>query len=592
MIIDTVSVARSRRRRRYSQWLANYWLVTLAFIFTVLRSLRAGTDSYYDFLNVKWLMGWQLVNGDFDLAGIASSRKWGPPFLDIWHAVLANLDVWWVPALVHGSFHAAIAPSVFFAARRLSPNLHNLLHQSVSAVAVGVPLVAMQVGTTSGHLYAALPLVWSLGMLLGLRSELDRNLGTSESMSFQYQNRSWALAGAVLALSPLLKPSALASIPAHFVGIPLITGSLAGLASFTLGFASLYLTVSLIWSTVVAVGSDEGLLSVRTPGFPLEGLGLWLSSIMVLLLLYRMVTANRPKNSLIGKLLIFKELRYLWMLLILLATSLGAFFLRSAAYDGRWFVDNWSEFRQRLLHTGDLQFGFDTLDLEMPYFDVSIPLASILLIAGFLLLLASSSHKIPDRIDVVVGTVVFCTLPFIFNIYATGYTRYATQAVPLVGIAGVALFSTSKSRIINSLFCVTFLAIWSLPIWSGSRSSNGSDRFAQEAPSGGFFSSYVEADDVDLLSALIPEGATVFVVGSRISFVAAQMGREDLSWEFRRPKRHELVGFSEPIMVLSNPAETDGLRKYEEQGFNLSECGVLRFDRASFGLCDATLDRD
>ena len=75
------------------EFVKSWWLVALVSLYVPVEALRKGVDTYYDFLNIKWVMGWMLANGDFDLKGIASTRKWGPPFLDIWNATWSTADL-------------------------------------------------------------------------------------------------------------------------------------------------------------------------------------------------------------------------------------------------------------------------------------------------------------------------------------------------------------------------------------------------------------------------------------------------------------------------------------------------------------------
>lgn len=133
-----------------------HYLIALGSFLVLVEAVRKGVDTYYDFLNIKWVMGWMMSNGDFNLKGIASTRKWAPPYLDMWNSVWASVGPWWLPNVIHGVAHLMVVPSVFVLARRVAPQLPNLIHQLVAVVSVSVPLVRMQIGTSTGHLYAAL----------------------------------------------------------------------------------------------------------------------------------------------------------------------------------------------------------------------------------------------------------------------------------------------------------------------------------------------------------------------------------------------------------------------------------------------------
>jgi hypothetical protein len=118
-----------------------------------------------------------------------------------------------------------------------------------------------------------------------------------------------------------------------------------------------------------------------------------------------------------------------------------ASYLRRAVPDYRWLIPDLAGLRDRLFHAGDLQFGYLTLDLESAYFDSSIPLAMVLLGGAILLLPLMLARDGDKQLQLALGVVIFITYPLLYNMWATGYTRYASQVVPLVGVAGLALFS-------------------------------------------------------------------------------------------------------------------------------------------------------
>ena len=574
--------------RTIARCAAKYWIVVSASAVTLWRSLVAGTDAYYDFLNVKWFMGWQLWNANFELAGIASSRKWGPPFLDIWHAALANTGVWWVPALVHGAVHALIAPSVFLLSRAVVRGLPNILHQAFAAVSVLVPLVAMQIGTTSGHLYAALPIVWSLTLLA--RSRETDNSYSGQSCSNPQQTRGLAWAGAVLAVSPLLKPSALASMPAHFIGVPFLTGSLVGSIAFLLGFLAVYLAVAVTWAAVVALATDGGLLEIRTPGVPVDGFELWFLAGTLVAALFGLLNYSEWV-SFLHRSLRPRRVVALLTLVAALGALVAATHLRSAAYDGRWFVDDPASFVPRLSHTGDLQYGFNTLDLEVPYFDTSVPLAALLAVAGIVVAVGVMLRDSWWQDRWTAGLVLFSCAPFVFNVWATGYTRYATQSIPLIGVAALSMCSLRGWRPLKLFVAALFLIAWTLPLWWAGRTSTSFERFAQITYEQNIYEDIVNDEEVELLSDLIPDGSTVFVVGDLTSHVIPRLGRFDVTWDFLLPKGDAVAELRTPPVLLFNPAESDRLSKYEDQGLILESCDVLRFRHVSLGLCTTQIDR-
>jgi hypothetical protein len=576
------------------------WLVFAGMTFAVVEAVRKGADTYFDFLNIKWVMGWLLANGDFNLKGIATTRKWGPPYLDIWNAVIATIGAWWIPAVIHGLVHALIVPSIFLLARRISPSLPSIYHQAAGVVAVAVPLVFMQVGTSTGHLYSALPLIWSLNLLLRARTQgsaaphgfLDpggpsrRGVGTRDSDPW----RAIFAAGAVLALSPLVKPSALALVPAHLVGVVLIMGSLTGVVAFILGFLACYFLGAIGWATVVAMVTEGSPLSVQSPGLPISGPSLFVLACLVVAsgALWWLIPSLRPRLP--GWL---DEAPALTMLGFLSTLSVSWFFtgyLRETAADYRWFVFDYEQLADRLFHAGDLQFGFQTLDLESAYFDTSIPLAMVLLGGAVALVPMLWIRETLSAWGPRVGLVWFVSYPFLYNLWATGYTRYASQVVPLVGVAGLALFGLHRRRVVLVGGATLVLAALMLPHLLVNRVSAEIPRFGQIAYDEPIYQDFVSDEEVELLNALIPSDSTVLAIGTLNTYLIPQLGRDDLEWWFWKPRRHEVAVMSGDIMVMFSPGDSDRLPEYAEQGLLYDDCSVLRFRRTSIGLCIGSVD--
>ena len=583
------------------EFIKSWWLVALVSLYVPVEALRKGVDTYYDFLNIKWVMGWMLANGDFDLKGIASTRKWGPPFLDIWNAAWSTAGPWWLPNVVHGLAHLLIVPSVFVLAQRVAPRAPNLIHQAVAALAVLVPLVRMQIGTSTGHLYAALPLIWSLTLLVGSRQRTDlggRNSafsrGTRWSPAWTAVGKEvWTrlfLAGALLALSPLLKPSVLSTIPAHLFAAAILVGSVSGTVVFALGFAATYLAGAIGWASIVAVATTGSPLDVQSPGIPIVGPSLIVITFVVLALALMSLRATSGRFRPPTKFDAHPAALLGLTLAIVVISQAFASYLRRAVPDYRWLIPDFAGLRDRLFHAGDLQFGYLTLDLESAYFDSSIPLAMVLLGGAILLLPLMLARGGDKQLQLALGVVIFITYPLLYNMWATGYTRYASQVVPLVGVAGLAIFSLVQARFLRILGSLAVVAVLSLPMLLTDRVSAEVPRFGQVAYDEPIYEDFVSAEEIAVLNDLLPNQATVLAIGTINTYLVPQLGRDDLDWWFWKPKRDEVAQMNGDIIFLFNPGDSDQLSEYSDQGLLYNDCSVLRFRRTSVGLCIGSVD--
>jgi len=576
------------------QALARHLVLVLGTLAVPILAVRKGVDTYYDFLNIKWAMGWLLSNGEFGLKGIASTRKWGPPFLDIWNSGWSTLGVWWIPPLVHGLVHMLLVPSVFLLARRVAPSAPRVVQQAVAVLSSLVPLVLMQVGTSTGHIYATLPLVWSLSVLVRARRGDLAERGSGSFGVFAgsanlrgYRSDVWRqyfLAGSLLALSPLLKPSALSMIPAHLVGVVLLTGAISGSIAFVAGFASVYLGVAVSWSVTVALVAEGTLAAVQSPGVPLTGFHLVVvgfAAVIIGLCWWAVpATRLRLREALDRSPVMVVSLMVSAVLVSLWFTE----YLRSIP-DFRWLVPNLGALRNRVFHAGDLQFGFQTVDLESAYFDTSIPLAMLLLGAAVLLLPLLISHEGMQQFGWRVGLTLFVCYPFLYNMWATGYTRYASQVVPLVGVAGLGILGLLDRRAVRIGAFAVLLATLALPHLYVDRASAEVPRFGQIAYDAPIYDEFVSDNELTMLNQLIPRDSTVLAIGTLNTYLIPQLGREDLEWWFWKPKRHEVATMSGNIIVMFSPGDSDRLPEYAEQGLLYDDCSVLRFRRTSVGLC-------
>ena len=586
---------------RLRTWLARHWIVALGTMLVPVEAVRKGADTYFDFLNIKWAMGWLLANGDFNLKGIATTRKWGPPYLDIWQAIWSTTGVWWLPAVIHGLVHALLVPSVFVLAKTVAPELPNLCHQVVAVAAAAVPLVLMQIGTTTGHMYAAIPLVWSLTLALsaGRRYRVLRERGAErvlvpgDAAGGVDEDASWrqlCLAGAIFAAAPLLKPSVLALVPAHMVGIILIVGTMSGLAAFVVGFLGAYSVGAFGWAVVVAVINEGSPLAVQSPGLPVSGAPLVAFAIVSVSLAFLWWFIPRSRIPLTRRTDTSPRIAVVMLLVALPISWQFAGFLRETVADFRWLVMDYGDLLGRLLYAGDLQYGFQTRDLESAYFDTSIPVAVVLLGGATLMLPTLLSRRSFLSVAPRLGVVWYVCFPLLYNIWATGYTRYASQVVPMVGVAGFAILTPVRGRISRIAGAAVVLLVLLLPHLHPDRVSAEVPRFGQIAYDEPIYDEFVSREEIEMLNDLIPKNSTVLAIGTLNTFLIPQLGRSDLEWWFWTPKRHEVAEMSGDIIVMFSPGDSDRLPEYAEQGLLYDDCSVLRFRRSSVGLCIGGVD--
>jgi len=486
-------------------------------------------------------------------------------------------------------------------AQRVAPRAPNLIHQVVAALAVLVPLVRMQIGTSTGHLYAALPLIWSLALLVGSRQRGDLG-GRSSSLS-RGTRRSSAprvsaeavrtrlfLAGALLALSPLLKPSVLSTVPAHLVAVAILVGSVSGTVAFVLGFAATYLLGAIGWASVVAVATTGSPLNVQSPGIPIAGPSLIVVTLVVLALAVLSLRATSWRFWLPTKFDAHPVALVGLTFAMVVVSHAFASYLRRAVPDYRWLIPDFAGLRDRLFHAGDLQFGYLTVDLESAYFDTTIPLAMVLL-GGAVLLLPLVLVRTGDKqLLPALGVIIFITYPLLYNMWATGYTRYASQVVPLVGVSGIALFSLVNARAVRLIGSLAVVAVLSLPMFLTNRVSAEVPRFGQVAYETPVYEDFVSAEEIAVLNDLLPHQATVLAIGTINTYLVPQLGRDDLDWWFWEPKRDEVAQMEGDIILLFNPGSSDELPEYAEKGLLYDDCSVLRFRRTSVGLCIGSVD--
>lgn len=538
-------------------------------------SVWRGTDTYYDLLNIKWYSGWSLITGNFDLAGIASTRITQPPIHDGLQVLLNFPNIWWIPPATNALFHSLLVVLVFISCRELLPSTSKWPAAVFASLSVVSPLVLMQMGTSTGHLYSALFLAGSLLVLIR----------TEERPSGAFA------AGCLLGVALLFKSSTMALMPSLAVGAVIIVGSGSAAVALFAGIAVGYGAVAIPWSVFATLRAGRRLSQVGFPGVPTGAGVLVVAGLFAIGLLGLAVWArSRGKRGSAqhGRLdSLFFRVQLAGCLVLVPVT---AAFVRREAPDFRFLISEPSGFLRRLFHTGDLAFGFETRDLEVGYFDTRVPLATALVLASLLPLLVVLFGGVRGRLRRETGIILFCSLPVVANVWSTGYTRYAVEVMPLIPVALIALGSMvsyeswlRKAVLLFGAFVLLF------PTLPNGRLSAGIPRFGQVEFTAPVYEPYLGNADLQLLSDLLPENGRVLGVGSLISYVAPSLNRSDLTWSFERPSRSEIANLEGPLSLIYQPEASLLLQGYVDRGIVLGRCEVLRFDYANIGWCEASV---
>lgn len=571
---------RSRPLGRALSKVACHTLLGVLIASFVAFSLLRGADTYYDLLNIKWYSGWSILHGNFDLGGIASTRVTQPPVHDVLQVLLNGPNIWWVPPLVNAVVHSLTTLVVASCCRALLPSANPWAAAVFGGLALASPLVLTQLGTSSGHLYSALALAGALRFLLAAQDDTPKVY----------------FAGCLLALAVLAKSSTLALLPPLLIGAILITGSGSAALSIFSGLATVYGLVTLPWAAFATLGAGRPISHVWFPGVPRPGLlpKAGQTYVVVLAVVVVVVGVRRLRRTFGDSAKSLDERldrRVFWALLTmsLVATFVMSAVVRRTAVDFRFRLESWRELFGRATHTGDLAFGFQTLDLEVGYFDTRVPIASSLLVVAMVIFLARGSAE-SRRIS---GVLIFCSLPVVLNIWSTGYTRYCIEVLPLLPVAIVAVSThESTSEWVRRAVLGFGALVLLFPMLPNGRLSSGVPRLGQVEFVDAIYEPYLSDDEVEMISDLLPREGLVFGVGSLISYVAPRINRIDLDWSFERPSRQEVENLPNEFSIIYQPAESMALSKYVDRGILLERCEVLRFRYADVGWCSARVDRE
>ena len=531
-------------------------------------ALSRGADNNFDLLNIKWYAGWTTLRGEFELVGLATSRMVYPPFNDTWQSLLAGVGLWWLPVLVWTLIHTMNFPIALALSRRIAPDVSAIIRVALSVLTVATPLVLMQIGTSFGHLAASLGI--GLSLLLMLRA---RDL------------RGWVLAGAVLSIMPLMKVSALATVPALLLGASILAPCLRAALGYVFGFLGAYLGVAVGWACYVTLKTNSTVVS--TPGFPVSGTPLILGSLLAVvaaaLALMRSSEIARRWDSWLPCGRVEVLLLAGFRLTLLLGGIVQGRLLQLQEVDARFPVRTWGGFFDRLTHTGALIDGYRPLDLEVEYFDTSVPVASVVLLAIVAMFLAQVSRpSARSSATRTVGAGIFVLGPVFYSIWTTGYIRYAVQSIVWVPMGALVLIVALRPVRWLSMFasCALTIAL-ALPILPGVASAVPIARFAQPDND----RERLHPDEAKILNSLLPKEATIYAFGSEISFAGAVLNRSDLTWEFKEPAGDSLDQLEQPLMTVYNPEEAELLEELRLNGLDYYDCVQLRFTASAFGVC-------
>lgn len=541
-------------------------------ICTVGYALNRGPDTNFDLRNIRAFNAWMIVRGRLGDDPRSNLLTQYLPLHDIANVVLIGTGHWWLPVVFWTVVHVTTVLVCYRLIGVLSPTAPESVRQLVAVVSLASPLIMMEIGTSFGDLTVA-PF-FGLMLLTCLKKTSQWN---------------WWAAGAFLALGAVMKPTVLLGVPAILIGVALLAYSVVQVATFGLGFVGFYFPLCLAWSAYWSHTSGTTFLSV--PGLPVSGSKFVIVTLTALALL--LATALPPiarHFSVVDR--TTSRRAFMWTLRPLLVGAmvyLGYKWNRQFQISGDtdWLVRNVSEFVRRFFHTGSLSDGYRPLDLEMPYHDFRVPMATVALGVGIVTAASGFRRANHEKSRSIVGSTIVVVIPIFFMIWTLGYARYFIQFlpfVPIVLLANVNHFFESRrrpSRSLTRIAAMTAVLVFAvaalIPVGGGSPFVK---RFAQTSSEGNLLSER----EAKTLNALIPRNVTVHVAGILVSSAAVILNREDVKWTYEIPSTQALQ--SRRHVVLYSPQWQKAMIGLRQSGAETSNCVVLRFTHVIYGVCD------
>lgn len=541
-------------------------LWTLGPICASIYGLILGRHDSADYLNVRWFLGWLLVN---DIDGVPSrlGSLTGRPFLNEYlMGLLAQVDIWWFPVLVVGALHGTIPPLLYEVCRSLCPRIRSGVAALASVLSLATPLTSVHIGRENGHLLAALCIVIAVRHVVS-----DPRKVSPSKVAF------------LLNLALFLKYSSIFSVAVVTV-FALTILSLGNALRFARSFVACLWTFTLVHSALrwPSLESKEIVLQ------PLRTTAGWFFVLGLVIILNFFVTPKgiirMPYN--------WRRVETLWrrsspfLLPLIILVLLSIYSSTQIFGDVRFYTDSASTIVRRLasngLSIGETSFGSSSLyDLEYTYFDLSKIVASLVLLCAVGLFLSDVMNRRKDRHQV----LLFSFIPgsvLVLVMAHYGYVRYAVETLLLLPVAVVALGCSlnvgGKTRFIAVVFPVLLLVlpIFGLQDWRGYIDDDPQPR------SGPLLSD----DEIAILSGLVPNESTALFLERAVSWVAPAIDRRDLSWWVGPGTPNDLGRSS--VIVFFEPSRYEELQSLVDLGWRLADCQVLRFEHISAGWCSVT----
>lgn len=529
-------------------------------------SLIHGRHDGADYLNVRWFLGWLIVNDPEGVPSRLHSLTVRPFFNEIFMGVLTQVDFWWFPVVIVGALHGTIPPLLYQTCRSLCPQVRSGVAALASLLSLATPLTSVHIGRENGHLLAA------LCMVIVVRHVVSRPEKVSPSK-----------AAFLLNLALFLKYSSVFSVAVVAVFV-LTTLSLGVALKFVRSFVACLWTFTLVHSALRWPSLDSTEI-VLQPWSVTRG---WFFVLGLAIILTFFHTPKRLMRTLFSwpsaEIVWHRSSPFIMPLFALVLLSLYSF--TQIFGDPRFYTDSATTIVRRLasngMNLGERSFGSDSLyDLEYTYFDLSKIVASLTLLVAIGLILSDVLTRRQNRHRV----LLFSSIPgsvLVLVMAHYGYVRYVAETLLLLPVAVVALgHSLNVGRKTRSIAVVLPLLLLVLPI-SGLQEWRGyfdDDPHPRSGP-------LLTEEEITLLSGLVPYESTVIFLSRDVSWVAPVIDRKDLVWSVGSDVPNDRGRSS--ATVFFDPSRYEELQFVVDRGWLLSDCQVLRFELMSAGWCSIT----